>query len=152
LSVTSLRRVSVTPYKVRQRRGAVHSKEALQCLCADLPRHEGEPSLRAWTHPSVSPKHPGHHHHSRKEDSGEGVSSSAATGDSEGLPSSWRNAKSPPVPLSYVKSSILSSLSPECGDAESIGKFNCRGGSIEVHIGVKRAVEKGQTDQWDPAQ
>jgi hypothetical protein len=38
-------------------------------------------------------------------------------------------------------------------------RFECRlvsstagGGSIEVHIVVKRAVEKGQTDQWDPAQ
>jgi hypothetical protein len=38
-------------------------------------------------------------------------------------------------------------------------RFECRlvsstagGGSIEIHTGVKRAVEKGQTDQWDHAQ
>ena len=52
--------------RARQRRGAVQWKESLHCLLAALPRHEGEPSLRALTRLSVGPEHPKHHQHSRK--------------------------------------------------------------------------------------
>jgi hypothetical protein len=121
-SVTSLRRVSVTPYKVRQRRGAVHSKEALQCLCADLSRHEGEPSLRAWTHSSVSPKHP---LPSTIITSGRKTVAMACS-----LGSHWRQ-RGPAIIMAQCQESScttlsrqvihpLSSPSPEYGDAESV--------------------------------